>query len=108
MNTLALSQTIFYFVSSFAVIIVGILLIVTIYYLICILRDTRNIFDDFNWTYKNIKTIVKKFNNFLNKKRNVKFCAGYENRTRVSTLGRSHSTTKPIPHLMLNTECSTY
>jgi hypothetical protein len=69
MNTLALSQTIFYFVSSFAVIIVGILLIITIYYLICILRDTRNIFDDFNWTYKNIKKIVKKFNSFLNKKK---------------------------------------
>ena len=29
------------------------------------------------------------------------FCAGSENRTRVSTLGRSHSTTKPCPLFLL-------
>ncbi len=29
-------------------------------------------------------------------------CAGSENRTRVSTLGRSHSATRPYPHCILH------
>ena len=62
MNTLVISQTVFYIVSSLAIIVVGVLLAIVIYYLICILRNTRNISDDITETYtktkKNIKNII--------------------------------------------------
>jgi len=64
---LMISQTIFYLVSSIAIIVVGVLLVVVLYYLICILRDTRNITDDISQTYnkikKNIKKVISSFSN---------------------------------------------
>jgi len=57
---LIISQTIFYLVSSLAILVVGVLLVIVIYYLICILRDTKNITDDVNQTYNKIKKNIKK------------------------------------------------
>lgn len=66
MDALIISQTIFYLVSSIAILVVGVLLVIVMYYLICILRDTRNISDDISQTYnkfkKNIKKIISSFN----------------------------------------------
>ncbi len=66
---LVISQTIFYLVSSVAIIAVGVLLVIVMYYLICILRDTRNITDDVSETYNKIKKNIKKIINSLTKKK---------------------------------------
>ncbi len=59
-------QIIFYIVSSIAILAVGVLLAIMIYYLICIFRDTKDITKDINHTYHkakgNIKKIISKFN----------------------------------------------
>ena len=69
MTTLTVIQTIFYAVSSIAIIVVGVLLVIVIYYLICILRNTRNISDDITHTYHKTKGKIKKIiNSFNNKK----------------------------------------
>jgi len=66
---LIISQTIFYIVSSVAIIVVGVLLVIVMYYLICILRNTRNISNDVNETYYKIKRNIKKIiNSFSSKK----------------------------------------
>lgn len=62
---LIISQTIFYLVSSVAILVVGVLLVIMIYYLICILRDTRNITDDINHTYHKTKKSIKKIINSI-------------------------------------------
>jgi len=62
---LIISQTIFYLVSSVAILVVGALLVIMIYYLICILRDTRNITDDINHTYHKTKKSIKKIINSI-------------------------------------------
>jgi predicted PurR-regulated permease PerM len=62
---LIISQTIFYLVSSVAILVVGVLLVIMIYYLICILRDTRNITDDINNTYHKTKKSIKKIINSI-------------------------------------------
>ena len=67
---LVMSQTIFYLVSSVAIIVVGVLLVIMIYYLICILRDTRNISDDITHTYHKTKRSIKKIiSSFSNNKK---------------------------------------
>ena len=66
---LIISQTIFYLVSSVAIIAVGVLLVIVMYYLICILRDTRNITDDVSQTYNKVKKSIKKIINSLTKKK---------------------------------------
>lgn len=63
-------QTIFYAVSSIAIIVVGVLLAIMIYYLICILRNTRNISDDITHTYHKTKRSIKKIINSLTKSKN--------------------------------------
>lgn len=67
MNTLSIIQTIFYAVSSIAIIVVGMLLVIMIYYLICILRNTRNISDDIAHSYHKTKGKIKKIINSFNK-----------------------------------------
>ncbi len=62
---LIISQTIFYLVSSVAILVVGVLLVIMIYYLICILRDTRNITDDISHTYHKTKKSIKKIINSI-------------------------------------------
>lgn len=72
MTTLTTIQTIFYAVSSIAIIVVGVLLVIVIYYLICILRNTRNITEDLNHTYHKTKGKIKKIINSLTKnKKNI-------------------------------------
>ena len=66
---LIISQTIFYLVSSVAIIAVGVLLVIVMYYLICILRDTRNITDDVSQTYNKVKKSIKKIINSLSSKK---------------------------------------
>lgn len=66
---LIISQTIFYLVSSIAILAVGTLLVIVMYYLICILKDTRNITDDVSQTYHKIKKSIKKIiSSITNKK----------------------------------------
>lgn len=76
MDTLAIIQTIFYLVSSIAIIVVGVMLGILIYYLICIFRDTKNIADDLNQTYhkakKRVGKIISKFNKNKHEKENRK------------------------------------
>jgi len=69
MDTLTIVQTIFYLVSSIAIIVVGALLVIVIYYLICILRNTRNISDDIAHTYHKTKRNIKKIINLFNNKK---------------------------------------
>jgi len=69
METLLISQTIFYIVASLAMLTVGVLLVVVIYYLICILRDTKNISDDVVHTYNRTKRGIKKIINSFNSKK---------------------------------------
>lgn len=65
---LIISQTIFYLVSSIAIIVVSILIVMVMYYLICILKDTRNITDDINQTYTKVKRSIKKIISSFSKK----------------------------------------
>ncbi|PIP68729.1 hypothetical protein CO033_02895 [Candidatus Nomurabacteria bacterium CG_4_9_14_0_2_um_filter_32_10] len=65
---LIVSQTIFYIVSSVAILVVGVSLVIVMYYLICILRDTRNISSDINETYKKVKRNIKKIISLFSKK----------------------------------------
>lgn len=65
---LIISQTIFYIVSSIAMIVVGVMLVIMVYYLICILRNTKNISDDIAHTYNKTKRNIKKIINSLTKK----------------------------------------
>jgi len=58
----------FYLVSSIAILVVGVLLVIVMYYLICILRDTRNISSDINETYKKVKRNIKKIISLFSKK----------------------------------------
>ena len=60
MSTLLISQTVFYIVSSLAIIVIAVLLSIVIYYFICILRNTRNISDDVTRTYTRTKKNIKK------------------------------------------------
>ena len=64
---LVISQTIFYIVSSIAIIVVGVMLVILVYYLICIVRNTRNISDDINHTYNKVKRNIKKIINSITK-----------------------------------------
>ena len=67
---LAISQTIFYLVSSIVIIVVGVMLGILIYYLICIIKNTRNISDDVSHTYNKIKrNIIKIINSFSKSKK---------------------------------------
>lgn len=69
MNTLVISQTIFYIISSVAMLAVGTLLVIVMYYFICILKDTRNITEDVNKTYSKFKKSFKKIiSSIINKK----------------------------------------
>ena len=65
---LIVSQTIFYIVSSVAILVVVVSLVIVMYYLICILRDTRNISSDINETYKKVKRNIKKIISLFSKK----------------------------------------
>ena len=67
---LAISQTIFYLVSSIVIIVVGAMLGILIYYLICILKNTRNISDDISQTYNKIKRNIKKIINLFSRNKN--------------------------------------
>ena len=64
MNTLILSQTIFYISASLAIIILGILFAITTYHIICIARHLNKIannIDEATDTMKeNIKEIIEK------------------------------------------------
>lgn len=54
-------QSVFYILSSVVIVVVGILLVVTIYYLMGILRDTRNVFDDIKFLHERIKSMANFF-----------------------------------------------
>ena len=69
MDTLIISQTIFYIVASIAILVVGALLVIVIYYFISILKNTRNITEDINLTYHKTKKSVKKFISSFTKKK---------------------------------------
>lgn len=56
---LIIVQTIFYTVSSIAIIVIGVMLGILIYYLIGILRNTRNLSDDITHTYYKTKKSIK-------------------------------------------------
>jgi len=68
MTTLMVSQTIFYIVASLAIVVVAILLGVMIYYLICILRNTRDISEDVTHTYKRTKRGIESIINKVMRK----------------------------------------
>ena len=55
MNTLMVSQTIFYIISSVAILALGILLSFAAYHLVRILKDTRDISNDLSHAYKRTK-----------------------------------------------------
>lgn len=61
MNALIISQTIFYIVGSITMIVIGVMLTIVIYYLICILKNTRNLSRDLKETYFKTKASVEKF-----------------------------------------------
>jgi len=69
MNTLIVSQTIFYLASSIAIIVIGVLIVIVIYYLICILRNTRDISDDISQTYNKTRKSIKKIVDLFGKKK---------------------------------------
>ena len=58
MGTLIIIQTIFYLLASIAMVAVGILLCIAIYYLVCILRNTRNVAEDVSHTYNRTKKSI--------------------------------------------------
>ncbi|MEK7069267.1 MAG: hypothetical protein AAB945_00545 [Patescibacteria group bacterium] len=60
MNTLIVSQIIFYFTTSIAIIALGILLSYAIYQLIRILKNTRDVSEDISNTYAKTKKKIKK------------------------------------------------
>ncbi len=76
-NTLIISQTVFYIIASLAIVIVAVLLVVVIYYLICILRNTRSISDDISETYNKTK---KNIHNIINSLKGNKKNYGKENK----------------------------
>ena len=69
MNTLIVSQTIFYLASSIAIIVIRVLIVIVIYYLICILRNTRDISDDISQTYNKTRKSIKKIVDLFGKKK---------------------------------------
>jgi len=73
MDTLIIIQIIFYILASIAILAVGILLVIMLYYLIGILKNTRNLSDDINQTYVKIKKHIKKIiNSLTNNKKDEK------------------------------------
>jgi len=60
MDTLIVSQSIFYIVSSVAIIVLGIFLGMAIYQLLRILKNTRYISDDISDTYTKTKRGIVK------------------------------------------------
>lgn len=68
MNTLLISQTAFYIISSVAILAVGVALVIVLYYLICILRDTRNLSQDLKHVFHKTKNRLKKAITSISKK----------------------------------------
>ena len=62
------SQTIFYIVSSLAIIALGILLSLAAYHLVRILKNTRDISNDLGVTYAKTKKSVKKIISLISPK----------------------------------------
>lgn len=60
MNTLIISQTIFYIVSSLAIVVLAVLISFAVYQIIKILKNTRDISDDVGQIYHKTKTRIKK------------------------------------------------
>ncbi len=60
LSTLMVSQTIFYIVSSVAIIALSILLFLTIYQVFRIVKNTRDVSDDLTKTYTRTKKRIKK------------------------------------------------
>ncbi len=60
MSILEISQTIFYFISSLAVLVIGVLLVIIIYHMIAVVKNTRKLSDDLAHTYTRAKRGVKK------------------------------------------------
>jgi len=69
MDTLIVSQTIFYIVSSTAIIIVAVLLGIAIWQLIKILKSTRKVSEDLGATYNKAKRGVKKIISLVSDKK---------------------------------------
>jgi hypothetical protein len=71
MTTLTIIQTIFYLLASITMVAIGILVGIVLYYLVCILRNTRNISDDLSHTYHKTKKHIKNIiNSLTNNKKN--------------------------------------
>ncbi len=68
MDALIASQTIFYVVSSVAIIVLGIALFYALYQMIQILRNTRDISEDLGLTYARAKRYFKKIISFISAK----------------------------------------
>ena len=60
MDALVVSQTIFYMVSSIAILALGLLLSLAAYHLIRILKNTRDVSEDLSKTYAKAKRGVQK------------------------------------------------
>ncbi len=67
MDTLIASQSVFYIVSSAAIIVIGVLLCIAIYQILRILKATRKMSEDLNETYSKAKRGVKKIINLVTK-----------------------------------------
>lgn len=67
MSTLIVSQTIFYIVSSIAILALGSFLLIAIYQLICILKNTRDVSEDITKIYTKTKRRVTKVISSLTK-----------------------------------------
>ena len=63
MDTLIIIQTVFYFLASIVMVAVGLLIIIILYYLVGIMRNTRNLSDDISKTFTKTKTHIKKIIN---------------------------------------------
>jgi len=73
MSTLTIIQTIFYLLSSIAILAVGIMVVIVLYYLLGILRNTKHVSDDLTETYTRTKRHIKKIINSVTKnKKNEK------------------------------------
>lgn len=67
MSTLIVSQTIFYIVSSIAILALGGFLLIAIYQLICILKNTRDVSEDITKIYTKTQRRVTKVISSLTK-----------------------------------------
>ncbi len=67
MDTLIASQTVFYIVSSLAIIAISILIVIVLYQLLGVIRNTRKVSEDVAETYTKAKKGFSKIINLIKK-----------------------------------------